>query len=191
MLFSLIFHQATIQGWQRCRATIFQVNNNQLTFFQSRQKNLGTIDWWQRSQHVTWSTLAHYASWRTQCIGILMTRNERFHIILTDSLAAMVLIQFIFIYMVHICNGFLCKISSYNKMQYKCEFKMQFFYQLYCTRNASSKSEQSDTILGLDHVYVVYLIENERGGCNYGSCWCMAICLAIRKIPSNCQWHFQ
>ena len=71
------------------------------------------------------------------------------------------------VYIIDICNGIFDQISYYNNIYYKCEFKLLFFYSLYDTRNASSNNGKNDTILGLVKVYVVYLLETERGGRSY------------------------
>ena len=59
------------------------------------------------------------------------------------------------------------KYRIYNKISYKCEFKMQFFDSWSKLCDASLNNGKSDTVLRLHNVYVVYLMEKERDDCNY------------------------
>ena len=119
----------------------------------------------QRSQHVGNGTLAHHADSRNRCMDILLTGNDRLYIVLTKSWAAVVSTRWFMVFNIHICNGFLCKISYYNRITYRCEFKLSFFLSLYDTCNASTNSDVNHSILGLYNVYVVYLLETQRDGC--------------------------
>ena len=92
---------------------------------------------------------------------------------------------------VNIYNGFFGKISYYNKILYKCEFKIQLFSAFYDKRNASLNHGLNDTVLSLDNVYVVYLMEQNGRGLKYHSYGHMMEYHHRRKITSKLQCKFQ
>ena len=70
------------------------------------------------------------------------------------------------IQIVHVQDEVFGKISYYNKIEYKCEFKIKFFNVHYDERNAAVNNDPDGSVLGLDNVYVVYLMEKHGDGHN-------------------------
>ena len=108
------------------------------------------------SQHVGYGTLAVHASSSKWCMDTLRIGNDRFYMVLPKSLTAVVSRHWIMVFFSHLCNGFLSKISCYNSISYKCEFKKWFILSLYYQSYASSNSGKSETVLGWYQVYDVY-----------------------------------
>ena len=162
-----IFQHVTLQRLQRCTAMIFCGGNNLLMFLPFAWMIVWAVTSQRRSHHVGYGTLSHHASSSKGCMDIFMTGNDWFYVVLAKSLAAVVSRDWIMVFFLHTCNGFFSKISCYNKISYKCEFKKLFFLSLYYIWHASSNNEKSDTILGLYKVYDVYLLKTQRDGCSY------------------------
>ena len=121
------FQQATLQRWKVFETFIFCTNNNSPIFFESVHKNSCASGWWQRSRHSNCRTLHHYASSTNQRIGMVKIWNDSFNPILTESWAAVVFDRSIINFLDHFCNEFFHKISYYNNIWYKWQFKMRFF----------------------------------------------------------------
>ena len=68
---------------------------------------------------------------------------------------------------VYVYDGFFSRKSCYNKIQYKWELKNKFFNVFYNKRNATLNNGSKSTVLVLDNVQDVYLIQKNGGGLNY------------------------
>ena len=169
---------------------IFCGGNKLLMLLPFGWMNVCTTTSQRRSQHVGCGTLAHHASSSKGCMDTLMIGNDGFYIVLAKFLAAVVSRHWIMIFFVHTCNGFFNKISCYNSISYKCEFKKWYFLSLYYLWHASSNIGKSDTILVLYKVYDVYLLETERDGCSYVFHGYIIIYFRIGKVARRFECNF-
>ena len=184
------FQHATLQRLQYCTAMIFCGDSKLLMLLSFGWMNVCTTISQRWSQHVGYGTLAVHSSSSKGCMDTLRIGNDRFYMVLQKSLAAVVSRHWIIVFFSHLCNGFWRKISCYNRISYKCEFKKWSILSLYYPWYASSNSGKSETILGLYKVYDVYLVETERDGCSYVFHGYIIIYFQIGKVARRFQCNF-
>ena len=95
------------------------------------------------------------------------------------------------IQIIHIYNVLLSKKSYYNKILYKYELKIQFFNADDDERDATTSHGQYDTVLSLDNVYGIYLMEKDGGCLKYNSYGHMMEYYCTRKIACKFQCNFK